>query len=124
MTTGTGDLSMIEPSEEDKRGAAIFRLNLGTPKDVGNGLQLDRVSSSDGGVLYQFTLTQLASTEMDAADFHNFVFETSRPQMCSHPELRTFIEAADGFVESEYHGNDGVFVTSIRFDKVACQPEM
>jgi hypothetical protein len=123
MTTGSGDLGVIEPSEKEKREAAIFRLNLGTPKDIGNGVQLDRVSSSGNGVLYQFTLTQLASSEIDAADYHGFVFETSRPQMCSHPDLRSFIDSEDGFVEAEYRGNDGVFVTSMKFDRAACQPE-
>ena len=123
MVTVTGDLSMIEPSEREKRAAAIYGLNLGTPKDVGNGTQLDRVSASGEGVLYQFTLTQISSTEIDAVDFHDFVYRTSRPQMCSHPELRKFIETEDGFVEAEYRGNDGGFVTKMRFDKAACQSE-
>ena len=121
MTTGVGDLSIIEPSKKQHREAAIYELNLGTPKDVGNGLQLDRVMSMEDGVLIQFELMQLASTDVNAAEFHDLVFEASRRQMCLHPDLRSFIDAEDGSIEAQFRGNDSVLITSMRFDQAACQ---
>ncbi|MEM7028925.1 MAG: hypothetical protein AAF629_04985 [Chloroflexota bacterium] len=120
MVTGVGDLGFFEPSDQQKRSAAIFQLNLERPKDLGNGMQLDQVSSSGNGVVYQFTLTQVSSSQVDTGDFYNAVFETSHSQICSQPDLRAFINEDGGFVEAAYLGNDGVFITSIRFDESTC----
>ncbi len=119
--TGSGNLSLIEPSEEQKRAAAIFQLNQGTPKDVGNGTQLDRVISVGEGIQYQFTLTQQSSNDIDPTEFHDFVYETARPQICSHPQLVGFFDTQAGFVEYRISGRNGVAVATIRFDKSDCE---
>ena len=121
LLTGSIDLRFIEPSEEQKRAAAIFQLNQGTPKDLGNGTQLDGVMAVGEGVQYQFTLTQLSSDEVDSADFHQFIYETSRTQICSHRELRVFLITTVGFVEAKYSGRDGAEITVVRFSKSDCE---
>ena len=60
-----------------------FQLNQGTPKDVGNGTQLDRVIDVGKGIQYQFTLTELSNDDIDPAEFHDFIYETARPDICS-----------------------------------------
>lgn len=121
MMTGSGDLSVIEPSDEQKRAAAIFKLNHGTPKDVGNGTRLDRVVAVGVGVQYRFTMMELTSDNTDAADFHDFIYETARSQICSHPQLVGFFDSKAGFVEYMINDRNGAFLTEIRFDKSDCQ---
>ena len=121
MMTGSGDLTVIEPSKQQQREAAIFRLNRGTPKDVGNGAQLDRVVSVGDGVQYQFTMMAFARSDIDVEEFHDFMYETSRAQICSHPQLVGFFDTEAGFVEYKIGDRDGVFLTKIRFDKSDCE---
>ncbi len=119
--TGSGDLSLIEPSENQKRAAAIFQLNQGTPKDVGNGTQLDRVIAVGEGIQYQFTLTQLSSDDIDPAEFHDFIYETSRPQICSNPQLVGFFDTKAGFVEYQVSDRNGAAIAIIRLDQSDCE---
>ena len=121
MMTGSNNLSFIEPSEEQKRAAAIFQLNQGTPKNVGNGTRLDRVVAVGAGVQYQFTMMELSRDDTDAADFHDFIYETARPQICSHPQLVGFFDTKAGFVEYRVYDRNGVLLTDIRFDKSDCE---
>ncbi len=121
MMTGSGNLSFIEPSEKQKRAAAIFSLNQGTPKDIGNGARLDRVLAVGEGVQYQFTLMELSVDDTDASDFQDFIYENARPQICSHPQLVGFFESKAGFVEYRVNDQNGVHLTDVRFDKSDCE---
>lgn len=121
MMNGSSNLSLIEPSEEDKLSAEIFRLNLGTPRDVGNGTRLDGVVASGAGVQYQFTMMELSIDTTDATEFHDFIYETARPKICSHPQLVGFFDTKAGFVEYHINDRDGVFLTDIRFEKSDCE---
>ncbi len=120
MMTGIGDLSLIEPSVEDKRAAAARYFNQSAPKDLGNGTRLDSVQSIRGGMLYEFTLTELTSDEVNTADFRDIVYEASRLQTCEHDQLRALLESDDVFVEAVYRGSDGGIVTKFRIDKESC----
>jgi len=119
--TGSGDLSLIEPSEEQKRAAEILRLNQGTPRDVGNGAQLDRVIGAGDGVLYFFTMTQLSGDEIDVAEFRKFVYETARSDICSNPKILGFFDTEAGFIEYRVRDRSGVAISTIRFDKSDCE---
>ena len=92
--TGSGDLSLIEPSEDLKansadrqRSAAIGQLNQGLPRDLGNGTQLNKILADDSGLYYQFTLIELSNDEVGAADLSQLSYESSRPRVCSQPQV-------------------------------------
>jgi hypothetical protein len=121
MMTVSDDLCLVERCEEQKRAAAIFQLNQGTPKDVGNGTQLDGVIAVDDGVQYQFTMTELSSDDIDPVEFRDFIYEFARPQICSHPKLVGFFDTKAGFVDYRISDRNGTFLTSIRFDKSDCE---
>ncbi len=121
MMTESGDLSLIEPSEEQKRAVAIFQLNQGTPKDVGNGTRLDRVLVVGEGVQFRFTMMELSSAEIDAAEFHDFIYNSARPQICTHPQLSGIFGVKAEFVEYRIDDQNGVFLTRVRFDKTDCE---
>ena len=120
MMTDSG-LSMIEPSEEDRRAAAIFQLNQDTPRDVGNGTQLDRVVAVGEGIQYQFTLTQLFSDDINPAEYHDFIYEASRSQICTNPRLVGFFDSEASYIEYQVSDQNGVLLTVIRFDKSDCE---
>ena len=65
--------------------------------------------------------THSSSADIDAADFHKFIYETSRPQICSRPQLHQFFESEAGFVEAHYRAKDGATITTVRFDKSDCE---
>jgi len=66
-------------------------------------------------------MMELSSADTDAADFHDFIYETARPQICSHPHLVGFFDTKAGFVEYRINDQNGVFLTEVRFDKSDCE---
>jgi len=120
MMTGAGDLSVIEPSTEQEIAAVVFQLNRDTPRDLGNGTRLDGVRLVDGGMQFKFTMTELSSDQIDAEDFHSFVFETSKAQICAHPQLREILESTRKFVEADYAGSDGTWIAAVRIKLDSC----
>jgi hypothetical protein len=128
MMTGSGDLSLIEPSEDLKmdaavrqRATAIGQLNQGLPRDLGNGTQLDKILADDDGLYYQFSLIELSSDEVDAADLSQLSYESSRPRVCSQPQIWKFRNTEFGFIESEYRSSDGIVVMTVRIEKSNCE---
>lgn len=119
--TGSGDLGFIAPSEEQKRASAIFQLNQGTPRDVGNGTQLDRVIAAGDGIIFHFTMTQLSNSEIDKTDFHDFMYETARPQICSNPSLVEFFDTEAEFIEYRVSDRNGAEITENRFSGLDCE---
>ncbi len=123
MMTDANYVKVFEPTDEDRRAAAAYQLNRGLPRDLGNGTRLEGVTAVSGGIQFQFTMLEFSGSEIDPAELHDFVYETSRNDVCSNPQLLAVLVEDRMFVEAQYRANDGGFLTSVRIDQTSCRED-
>lgn len=104
-------------SPESRLDSLAASLREGLPHLVDEETSLNDVTVEDGGLVYDFSLVNYTSEEIDAAAFGDAIKSAVAPQVCA--SLRETLEAGVR-VKARYQGSDGGFVAEAVITNADC----
>lgn len=114
----------VAPEEEKKERerkleGIAFIMNLGTPKMVDDASRLDSVTYKDGTMRVSYTLTQLANSDVDVADFTNRAKAVAVEQSCAGERLGPFVKSGLILIYT-FNDANGSLIVNLQVSKSDC----
>lgn len=110
-------LNQPEFTEEDLQAEARSTTESGGGKMIDSITRFDEAAASGMSFVFRYTITTGAASEFNANDFAASMYTSLSESTCG--ELVRFLIAGVDF-QHEYYGNDGLPITTLRFDQFDC----